>query len=635
MAKYWRFGIPVLLAIVVFCLYVQTLPYGFVSDDISGIVQTAHTWKFPSVAVTPTVIHGQMLVWFVIYKLFGLAPWAFRLTNIFCHAVSVVLVFAIVFRLTSCVHSGIPFPELKMPQFREWNPKRTAFFSALLFAAHPIVIESVTWISGGIYCMYGMLFLLSFWLFIRNTQCVIPGLPRPSKPIGEVGTRDLKDAGSGSGMTTQKYMQGSQKMDMFLYFLSFVAYVLCLLFSEKASVLFLLFIVYEWAYGSIKKNWIKLIPYCLVSIISLSLYALQVSGRVSGVVETIGGGKGMYNPFLQWPIVITTYLKVILWPQVLAFYYGEVVSIPEYIVRLILFLGFLGVFGWLIWKKRRLSFWIFWFIIPLLPVLTPLKIAWLVAERYAYLSVIGIFVIIAYGFELVIALSRVPSRVFPLPTSSSRKPSGVYERIIDHIKIIFGYNLWHCGTMRDCERSKGIPIREPPVHHILPSRAHQMFFITCSSLIALIIFALIVRTYIRNRDWQNEDTLWIATAQTSPLVPYTWNNMGDVYSRHGDLNKAAESFQRAIMLNPNYADAHHNLGEAYRQMGEIGDAKLMFEQALQLNPKLWQSYASLANIALQKKDYQQALVYVEKALQIVPDSQMLLTAREQLRGLED
>jgi len=598
MENYKKFLAPMVLAVVVFSLYFPTLSHAFVSDDRSGIEYVADTWKSPMIAVTKTVVHGHMVLWYLIHEVFGTTPAPFRLLNIICHALSVLLVFAIVSRLISRGRSGIPFPELKMPQFREWNPQRTAFFAALLFAVHPIIIESVTWISGGIYCMYGMLFLLSFWLYLQGRE--------------------------------QKTEDRRQKI---CYLFSVICYLLTLLFSEKASVLFLLLIVYEWAYGSIRNNWKKLIPYVVLSFIFICLYALQLSGRVSGVVEITGGDKGLYNPLLQWPVVVTTYLRVILWPQVLAFYYGETVSIPEYVVRLILFLGFLGTFGWLVWKKRHLSFWLFWFFIPLLPVLTPLKIAWLVAERYAYLSTIGIIVLIAYGFEWMIGLSRVLSRAFPLPTSSSRKPSGVYERIIDHMKIVFGYNLWHCGTMRDCGRSKGIPLHEPPVHRIMPSCAHQVFLIMCSSLIALIFLTLAIRTTIRNRDWQNEDTLWIATAKTSPTVPYTWNNMGDVYSRQGNLPMATEMFKRAIAVNPQYPDAYHNLGEAYRQMGEIGDAKLMFEKALQLNPRLWQSYASLASIALSKKDYASVLFNLDKALEIVPDNQMLLKAREQMRGV--
>jgi protein O-mannosyl-transferase len=43
---------------------------------------------------------------------------------------------------------------------------------------------------------------------------------------------------------------------------------------------------------------------------------------------------------------------------------------------------------------------------------------------------------------------------------------------------------------------------------------------------------------IRNSDWQNQDTLWIATGKTAPSDPKTHNNLGDLYGRHGDLDRA-------------------------------------------------------------------------------------------------
>jgi len=138
---------------------------------------------------------------------------------------------------------------------------------------------------------------------------------------------------------------------------------------------------------------------------------------------------------------------------------------------------------------------------------------------------------------------------------------------------------------------------------------------------------------VRNQDWQNEDTLWIVTSKTSPRIPYTWNNMGDVYSRHGDYKKAAEMFERAITLDPTYADAYHNLAETYRDMGEIGDAILMYEKAIVLNPKLWQSHQALAGIYYSKKDYQKALYHIEQALKIVPENQMLQKVHTELERL--
>ena len=622
MKKFKPFLPPLFLFFLVVAAYANSRNNGFVSDDISGIVQPAHTWKFPSVAVTKTVIHAQMLVWYVMYKLFGLAPWAFRLVNILSHAVSVLLVYAIVSRLTSRLHQVPSGTWLHQVPSGTWLRQRMiAFFAASLFAVHPLIIESVTWISGGIYAQYGMLFLLSFWIYIRY---VIPDLIRDPSRVSEA----QRDEGLVSGMTRQAY------------FLSLIFFLLSLLFSEKASVLFLLFLLYEFCFGNLKEHWKKLLPYFMLSIGFIVFYIVQIPGRVVGVANTSGASNiELYNPLVQLPIAVTSYFELIVWPAALTLYHSEVIfSQANYIIRLLIFFGYCAGIAVTAFKNKKLCFWLFWFLIPLIPTLTPLKIAWIVAERYAYLSVIGLFVLIAYWFEWVI---------FRLYTSSDALRS--QKKI--HVSSVAGVFSPFIPSLRASEATeffsaprallhlfklpfKGVTFKGVTQRAGSASRAHHVFHTIMCSSILLIYLALIVRTVVRNRDWTNEDTLWIATAQTSPSNPYSWNNMGDVYSRHGDNIKAAEMFERAIGLNPNYADPYHNLGEAYRSMGEIGDAILMYQKALSLNPALWQSHKALAGIYYSKKDYKQALFHVGEALKIVPDNRMLQQAAEDLQKLQ-
>lgn len=59
---------------------------------------------------------------------------------------------------------------------------------------------------------------------------------------------------------------------------------------------------------------------------------------------------------------------------------------------------------------------------------------------------------------------------------------------------------------------------------------------------------------------------------------------GAKYGRGGFFIQAVELFQRAVKLNPNYADAHQGLGHAYLDMGRWEDAIQSLQQALALNP---------------------------------------------------
>ncbi|OGE37622.1 hypothetical protein A3D79_01710 [Candidatus Daviesbacteria bacterium RIFCSPHIGHO2_02_FULL_39_8] len=135
-------------------------------------------------------------------------------------------------------------------------------------------------------------------------------------------------------------------------------------------------------------------------------------------------------------------------------------------------------------------------------------------------------------------------------------------------------------------------------------------------LFIAIIAALTIRTIIRNIDWKNEDNLWIATGKTSPSSPNTHNNLGDVYGRWGDKQKALGEFQKAIQLKPNYADAYHNLANTYLELGDDKQALENYQKAASLNPILWQSLQNIAAIYYQQKKYGQAQDYIQKALQI-------------------
>jgi tetratricopeptide (TPR) repeat protein len=201
-------------------------------------------------------------------------------------------------------------------------------------------------------------------------------------------------------------------------------------------------------------------------------------------------------------------------------------------------------------------FWLAFFFITLLPTLTPLKISWIVAERYVYLGTLGIIVVVAVLFEKILKLNE------------NAKMVGYFALVI-------------------------------------------------------IVASLSVRTIIRNRDWKSEDTLWIATAQVAPSGQQIHNNLGDVYARQGDFDRAVAEFKTAIEINPNYADAYHNLANTYQQMGQADAAVANYEKALSINPQLWQSYQNLAAIAFDRGDFQKALDNMKKALEIDPQNPQL------------
>jgi tetratricopeptide (TPR) repeat protein len=151
----------------------------------------------------------------------------------------------------------------------------------------------------------------------------------------------------------------------------------------------------------------------------------------------------------------------------------------------------------------------------------------------------------------------------------------------------------------------------------------KRFKIAVNILFFLIIGALLLRTFVRNIEWRNEDNLWFSTAKNSPSSPNTHNNLGDVYSRWGDLEKAASEFMLAIRIKPGYADAYHNLAHTYQKMGKLKAAEENYLNAIKYNPNLWQSYQNLAGIYYRQGKFALARENMEKARAINPkDSQL-------------
>jgi tetratricopeptide (TPR) repeat protein len=484
------------LALLVLLSYTNSFGNGFVSDDVGVFLKNDSFKHFATIFNSPVHFSVEAFFQYVAFHIGGLHPFTFRIVNIFFHLGCVGLVYLLL--------------TLSME-------KRIAIIAASLFAVHPILTESVSWISGGLYAMYAFFFLLSFLFYLFSKS-------------------------------NKKY---------FKYAVIF--FILSVLSSEKAMALFLVFFLYEFSFGNLKYNWRKIMPFFSISFVLFLLYVFKVGSRVSSVEAQSyqTGGGGMYNPLIQIPVAIGSYLKLIFWPARLTLYQTEMsFSQGQFVLLVLITFTFLGAIIWSWRKNKNVFFWLIFFVITLLPTLTPLKISWIVAERYVYLGTLGIIVVVAMLFDKIIKLNE------------NAKMVGYFALVV-------------------------------------------------------IVAALSVRTIIRNKDWKSEDTLWIATAQVAPSGQQIHNNLGDVYARQGDMQKAVDEFKKAIEINPNYADAYHNLGNTYQQMGQLDLAIENYQKALSINPQLWQSYQNLAAIYFNAGDSQKALDSIQKALEIDPQNPQL------------
>ncbi|MBI5465430.1 tetratricopeptide repeat protein [Candidatus Gottesmanbacteria bacterium] len=484
------------LAFLVFAVYLNSLGNDFVSDDIGTIRDNPLINKIDYIfyfRFNPTSVLN-----FLVHQLFGLNPLFYRFINILAHFGSAWLIFILLSLL-----QNPPVP----------------LFAAAIFAVHPLLTESITWISGGVYCQSAFLILLSLLNYLL-------------------------------------YQQNRKKV--FLYLSSVALFVFAFLTNNKLIIFPLILFSYELSRKTLGNNWLKIVPYALVSLFG-AFYLFGLLGPRMALLETsFYQQPGINNPFYQIPIAVTSYLQLIFWPKDLTLYHSEMsFTQTEFLIRFIIFITFIIFIIVSSFKNRPVFFWLSFFLIALLPTLTPWRVSWIVAERYVYLSSLGIFVAVAMT-------------------------------IVKLAKIFQNQRL--------------------------------SFF-----LLGIILALLSVRTIIRNADWKNQDTLWLATAKTSPSSPQNHNNLGDYYGRQGNLEKAVEEFKKAIELLPGYADAYHNLANTYQQMGRTQEALENYQKAVTFNPNLWQSYHYLSAIYFGEGKYDSALENLQKAITVNPQNANLYT----------
>ena len=502
------------LFFISFAVYATSFFNEFVSDDIAGIAQNSALGSF---GLQLKTLNLSNILNSLIYKTFGPTPFWFHLQNTIFHVATVMVVYVLTLRFISFQESDSD-SSLNLGSNR-WVPR----FTALLFALHPIQTEGVTWISGLSYVIYTLFILLALLFFISTQRA------------------------------------GSYKRIA----ISTIFFILALFSSEKAVIFpsVLISFVYFFSKLSLKKI-IPTFPFLAISGLYILYRFSDLGKRLEYIAPNHSSQLTIFNPLIQFPIAIYSYIKLIVFPINLTFYH-EFTVFPKWeyylavLVTLYLF-GGIVFFSW-IGKKpnvryyKLVAFGLLFALLALAPTLLPIGIAWLVAERYIHLGTFGLF----------LAISVYLASLFK--TFGSKQA-----------------NIWKY---------------------------------------TLIVFCIIYipLTIKRNLEWKNQDTLWLATIRTSPKSSKANNNMGDYYSRRGDLKTALRFFEKAVNLAPVYPEATHNLGLTYMKLGETDNAIKYLKEAFQYKPAQYQSAELLGKIYFDKKDYKISEEYILDAIKYTPD----------------
>lgn len=109
------------------------------------------------------------------------------------------------------------------------------------------------------------------------------------------------------------------------------------------------------------------------------------------------------------------------------------------------------------------------------------------------------------------------------------------------------------------------------------------------------------------------------TKNDKKMVALAWNNLGAVYSKKGEYDRAIEAFHKALEIKPDMHEAWYNLGNAYGEKGEYDRAIEAFYKALEIKPDKHEAWYNLGLAYDKKGEYDQAIEAYHKAVEIKPD----------------
>ncbi len=138
-------------------------------------------------------------------------------------------------------------------------------------------------------------------------------------------------------------------------------------------------------------------------------------------------------------------------------------------------------------------------------------------------------------------------------------------------------------------------------------------------LLAIFTVFFSVRTYTRCNVWNNDLALWNDVISQYQTVPIAYNNRGHIYLNQEKNDTALNDFNRAIELDPRYANAYNNRGTLYLNENKNDLALKDFDKAIEFMPSSEGFHIGRGNALKNANRFDEALIEYDKALSLRPD----------------
>jgi len=341
--KNWVYLTLLILGIVV--VYFNAMNGAFVSDDYATIPNNPKIMDMSD--TLGDTFSFVTLSNSVIANLFGVgSPVPYHVYSLVVYLVICVLAFVFVYLLLG---------------------EKVAYLSTVLYALLPIHVEAVSWISGKPYILatiFMLAALCSFLLFLKT------------------------------------------KKKIYLWLL--VGFEFLASFCAKVQFLSFFLIVSGYMLIYRKRHKIKIGKFFMVIIgvliLSFVLLAPAINQRINVVNSGYNFSEGIfYSPFFQYPTSIAKYLQLILVPVDLTLYHTMYVF-PVWLNWAIM-LTYLVCLIYFYFKNKNIFFSLAFIFLAAAPSMAPVKVSWLVAERYMFFGSLG------FCMFLALILQDISSRV--------------------------------------------------------------------------------------------------------------------------------------------------------------------------------------------------------------------------------
>jgi predicted negative regulator of RcsB-dependent stress response len=531
------FVVCALLALWTVALYwpVRNFPFSLY-DDLPNLVWNQHvrtglSWENVQWAFTSLELDlWQPLTWLshmVDVTAYGLAPGPQHLTNLAFHAANVVLVFALFVKMTDAL----------------WP---SALLS-VLFAVHPLHVESVAWIAERKDVLSTMLLLLTLAAYLRYVRRPAPrhfapvvmlfGLGLLAKPMlvtlpCALLLLDWWPLGRTTGGLPLKQHAAARWRALFF---------------EKAPL------------------------FALVAISSAVTIVAQHRGGALRSLDEIPVGVRLGNAVVSYG----AYLVKTVWPTNLGVLYPYPQGGPP-AAHIAMSAAFLILVSGAIARWRRAApalatGWL-WYLGTLVPVIGIVQVGrHALADRFSYVPHIGIFFAVIWTLAGVVR-SRMQTRVQAITIAGACLGALLVLTAVSRNQI--GY--WKDGrTLYSRTLSVTVDEREALMQR---AKAHE-----------------------GHNELKAAEDLYRRALALGPEDPLALNNLGTVLSRVGRLDEAVILVKAAISANPDYAEAYYNLGALLINKGRTAEAIAPLQTALRLKPGFTEARDRLSEIGASVK----------------------------------